>query len=116
MEPEPSGAAFFCLEPEPTQLGRSRLRDLGHPEPELPEKVAALQHWGSYNWDDFQIKAGSYRYVRVNYFWKREQVSQPHDEKPSRPPSKELRLNPGRSSVQIPSVGHTIRYTAKIIL
>ena len=46
MEPEPPGAASFCLEPEPTQVGRSqsRLRDLGHQEPEPPEKVAALQH------------------------------------------------------------------------
>ena len=48
MEPEPPGAAFFCLEPEPTQVGRSRsrLRDLGHLEPELepPKKVAAPQH------------------------------------------------------------------------
>ena len=35
MEPEPPGAAFFTLEPEPTQVGRSRsrLRDLGHLEP-----------------------------------------------------------------------------------
>ena len=42
-----SGAAFFCLEPEPTQSGRSRsrLRDLGLPEPEPPKKVAAPQHW-----------------------------------------------------------------------
>ena len=41
MEPEPPGAAFFCLEPEPTQVGRSRsrLRDLGHLEPEPPNKV-----------------------------------------------------------------------------
>ena len=40
-----AGAASFCLEPEPTQVGRSRsrLRDLGHPEP--PKKVAAPQHW-----------------------------------------------------------------------
>ena len=44
MEPEPPGAAFFCLEPEPTQVGRSRsqsrLRDLGHQEsePEQPKK------------------------------------------------------------------------------
>ena len=46
MEPEPAGAASFCLEPEPTQVGRSRsrLRDLGHQEPEPPKKVAALQH------------------------------------------------------------------------
>ena len=50
MEPEPAGAAFFCLEPEPTQVGqsrsRSRLRDLGdlEPEPEPPKKVAAPQH------------------------------------------------------------------------
>ena len=37
---------FFCLEPEPTQFSRvrSRLRDLGLPEPEPPEKVAAPQH------------------------------------------------------------------------
>ena len=43
-----AGAAFFCLEPEPTQVGRSRsrLRDLGHQElePEPPKKVAAPQH------------------------------------------------------------------------
>ena len=51
MEPEPPGAAFFCLEPEPTQVGRSwsRLRDLGHLEPEVPKKVAAPQHcWYRY--------------------------------------------------------------------
>ena len=41
MEQEPP---FFCLEPEPTQFGRSRLRDLGLPEPEPPKKVAAPQH------------------------------------------------------------------------
>ena len=40
-----AGAASFCLEPEPTQVGRSRLRDLGHQEPEPPKKVAAPQHW-----------------------------------------------------------------------
>ena len=47
MEPEPPGAASFCLEPEPTQVGRSRsrLRDLGNQEPEPPKKVAAPQHW-----------------------------------------------------------------------
>ena len=49
MELEPPGAASFCLEPEPTQVGRSRsqFRDLGHQEPELepPKKVAAPQHW-----------------------------------------------------------------------
>ena len=49
MEPEPPGAAFFTLEPEPepTQVGRSRswLLDLGHLEPEPPKKVAAPQHW-----------------------------------------------------------------------
>ena len=41
MEPEPP---FFCLEPEPTQVGRSwsRPRNLGHPEP--PKKVASPQH------------------------------------------------------------------------
>ena len=35
------------MEPEPTQFSqsRSRLRDLGLPEPEPPKKVAALQHW-----------------------------------------------------------------------
>ena len=43
MEPEPQGAAFFYLEPEPTQFGRSRLQDLGRLEP--PKKVAAPQHW-----------------------------------------------------------------------
>ena len=43
MEPELPGAASFCLEPEPTQVGR----DLGHqePEPEPLKKVAAPQHW-----------------------------------------------------------------------
>ena len=41
-EPEP---LFFARrEPEPTQFGRSRLRDLGLPEPEPPKKVAAPQH------------------------------------------------------------------------
>ena len=46
-----AGAAFFTLEPELTQVGRSRsqsrLLDLGHLEPELepPKKVAAPQHW-----------------------------------------------------------------------
>ena len=48
MEPEPPGAAFFTLEPEPTQVGRSRsrLQYLGHlePETEQPKKVAAPQH------------------------------------------------------------------------
>ena len=46
LELEPPGAASFCLEPEPTQVGRSRsrLRDLGHQEPEPPKKVAAPQH------------------------------------------------------------------------
>ena len=52
MEPEPPGAAFFCLEPEPelTQVGQSRsrswLRDFSdlEPEPELPKKVAAPHH------------------------------------------------------------------------
>ena len=46
MEPEPPGAAYFCLEPEPTQVGRSRsrFRDLDHPEPEPPKRVAAPQH------------------------------------------------------------------------
>ena len=50
MELEPPGAVFFCLELEPelepTQLSRSRsrLRDLGHLEPEPPIKMAALQH------------------------------------------------------------------------
>ena len=41
-----AGAAFFCLEPEPTQFGRSRsrLRDLELPEPEPPKKVADPQH------------------------------------------------------------------------
>ena len=41
-----AGAASFCLEPEPTQVdrSRSRLRDLGHQEPEPPKKVPALQH------------------------------------------------------------------------
>ena len=52
MEPEPAGAAYFCLEPEPepTQVGqsqsRSRLRDFSdlEPEPEPLKKVAAPQH------------------------------------------------------------------------
>ena len=40
------GAAFFCLEPEPTQFGRSRsrLRGLVLPEPEPSKKVRAPQH------------------------------------------------------------------------
>ena len=38
MEPEPPGAAFFCLEPTQVGRSRSRLRDLGHPEPEPPKK------------------------------------------------------------------------------
>ena len=38
------GVTFFCLEPEPTQVGWSRLRDLRHLEPEPPKKVAAPQH------------------------------------------------------------------------
>ena len=29
MEPELPGVAFFCLEPEPTQFGRSRPRTSG---------------------------------------------------------------------------------------
>ena len=45
MQPEPPGATFFCLEPEPTKVGLSRSRsllwDLGHIE---PKKVAAPQH------------------------------------------------------------------------
>ena len=53
MEPEPPRAASFCLELEPTQVGRSRsqLRDLGHqePEPEPPKKVAAPQHCWFYD-------------------------------------------------------------------
>ena len=48
MEPELPGAASFCLEPEPTKVDRSRslsrLRDLGHQEPEPPKTVAAPQH------------------------------------------------------------------------
>ena len=42
-----AGATFLCMEPVsgPTQFvrSRSRLRDLGLPEP--PIKVAAPQHW-----------------------------------------------------------------------
>ena len=38
------GVTFFCLEPEPTQVGWSRLRDLRHLEPEPPKKVTAPQH------------------------------------------------------------------------
>ena len=49
MEWNGAGAAFFCLEPEPTQFGRSRsqLWDLGHPETEPHKKVAAPRHWRS---------------------------------------------------------------------
>ena len=38
---------LFCLDPEPTQVGRSRnrLRDIGLTEPRPPKKVAAPQHW-----------------------------------------------------------------------
>ena len=63
MEPEPQGAAFFTLEPEPTQVGRSRsrLRDLGHLEPEPPKKVAAPQHW-------FIRESGIFSWIR-NYFF-----------------------------------------------
>ena len=48
-----AGAAWsplFCLEPEPNQVGqnRSRLRDLGLPEPEPPKKVVAPQHCAKY--------------------------------------------------------------------
>ena len=43
-----AGAAFFNLEPEPTQVGWSRswsrLQGLGHLEPEPPKKLAAPQH------------------------------------------------------------------------
>ena len=41
-----AAAAFFCLEPEPTQFsqGRSRPQGLRLPEPEPPKKVAAPQH------------------------------------------------------------------------
>ena len=46
QEQEPPGSAFFDLEPELTQFGRSRLRprDLALPEPEPPKKVASPQH------------------------------------------------------------------------
>ena len=49
-----AGAAFFCLEPEPTQVVRSRsqVRDLGHPELELPKKVTAPQYW----WGERKLK------------------------------------------------------------
>ena len=42
------------LEPEATQFGRSQsgLRDLGFPEPELPKKVAAPQHWSEQSIDE----------------------------------------------------------------
>ena len=33
------------MEPEPIQYGRSRLQDLGLPEPQPSKKVAAPQHW-----------------------------------------------------------------------
>ena len=49
MEPEPPGAAFFTLEPEPTLvcLSQSRLLDLGQMDldSEPGKKVAAPQHW-----------------------------------------------------------------------
>ena len=35
---------LFLPGTEPTNSGRSRLRDLGLPEPEPPKKVAAPQH------------------------------------------------------------------------
>ena len=52
MEPEPPGAAFFCLETELTQIVRSlsRLRDLGLPE----------QHW-------FDNIISCYRFKLVNF-------------------------------------------------
>ena len=69
MEPEPPGAAFFCLElePEPTQVGQSRsrsqLRDLGdlELEPEPPKKVAAQQHWfwRSGGWKIYHVSESS---------------------------------------------------------
>ena len=43
-EPGAPGAPSLCLEPEPTQISHSRLRDLG-PEDGAPKKVAAPQHW-----------------------------------------------------------------------
>ena len=45
MAPGPPGAAFFLLEPEPTQVGRSRSRLRGIGLPESPTNEAALQHW-----------------------------------------------------------------------
>ena len=39
MEPEPPGAASFCLEPEPESAPGPC-----HQEPEPPKKVAAPQH------------------------------------------------------------------------
>ena len=46
MEPEPPGAAFFCLKPEATQFGwrGSQLQDFGLPEAEPPKKMAAPQY------------------------------------------------------------------------
>ena len=66
MEPEPPGAAFFCLEPEQTQVGRSRRRlwDLGDLEPEPPKKVASQQHWFKEN----QILADLLLIQRLLYF------------------------------------------------
>ena len=60
MEPEPSGAAFFCLEPEPTQCGRSRsrLRDLGLAEP--PKK------WRLCN-TDCMVYRLKYTFTRLAY-------------------------------------------------
>ena len=75
-EPEPPGAAFFTLEPEPepTQVGRSRsrLRDLSHlePEPELPKKVAAPQHWLNEQLKYFLklISLFAFRIVKIWYY------------------------------------------------
>ena len=48
-----SRSRLFCLEPEPTQVGRSRsrLRDLSNQEPEPPKKVAAPQHCFLEKWN-----------------------------------------------------------------
>ena len=68
-----AGAASFCLEPEPepTQVGRSRsrLRDLGHQEPEPPKKVAAPQHWSPQHLkykNGFLIWSSCFAWIRIH--------------------------------------------------
>ena len=52
-----AGAAFFCLEPEPepTQFGRSRLRDLG-----LSGAGAAQKKWQLRNTDIYKLPVQYY--------------------------------------------------------